>query len=285
MAPDLPEKLLGIDINDDDRPQQRSDDADDDADEEYIRVVLFTVGDHRLAVPVDDVRTTTDAPEEVTPVPRTPESVEGVTDLRGEITAVIDPSVHFPASDEGAADDDDGDDATSIATLDQDQLLVFDRPGDEQSAAIRVGDISRVASIPEDDVLDSEAAADRDLSTDALEHPLVSALVVQEHHPRRRLGQAAVSPESTDEDAAADPDVETELDFEGASAGSAISSAAGIPSESDAGDAASAPGSESPRAAESVSESDQQSEIVVEVTPVVDIDRLLLAAGPTRRTQ
>lgn len=281
MAPDLPEKLLGIDINGDNRPQQGSDEADD-RDEEYVRVVLFTVGDHRLAVLVDDVRTTTDAPDEVTPVPRTPDSVEGVTDLRGEITAVIDPSVHFPSADDEQTTDDG---TASIAPLERDQLLVFDRPGDEQSAAIRVDDISRVASIPEDDVLDGNDATARDLSTDALEHPLVSALVVQEHHPRQRLGQAVVSPESTDEDATAEEDAGTELDFEGASAGSAIGSTVGEPAQSGAGDAAvPAPGSGS-SVAESAAESDQQSKVVVEVTPLVDTDRLLLAAGPSRRTQ
>ncbi|RKD97867.1 chemotaxis protein CheW [Halopiger aswanensis] len=232
MAPDLPDKLLGIDIDGDDRSQQRSDESDDE--EELVRLVLFTVGEHRLAVPVDDVRTTTDLPDELTPVPRTPSAVEGVTDLRGEITAVIDPSVHFPTADHGTTETDAG----------RDQLLVFDRGADDQSAAIRVHEVLDVESVPERNLLDADDVASREFETDLLEHPLISALAEQERRPTRRIGETVVSP------------------TEGAESADAIG-------ESDATSAAA-----------SVDEPQDREPVVVELTPVVTVDKLLLAAGP-----
>ncbi|GAB3668805.1 chemotaxis protein CheW [Halopiger thermotolerans] len=237
MAPDLPDKLLGIDIDGDDRAQRRSDDGDEDDEEDLVRLVLFAVGEHRLAVPVDDVRTTTDLPDELTPVPRTPPAVEGVTDLRGEITAVIDPSVHFPT--DGGGDRDGNRDGP---TAGREQLLVFDRGADDQSAAIRVDDVLQVESVPERDLLDADDVAAREFETDVLEHPLVDALVERERRPTRRIGETVVSPT-----AAADDD--------------------------DDGDGTDA-------AATTEASQDRDCPVVVELTPVVDVDDLLLAAGP-----
>ncbi|AEH37170.1 chemotaxis protein CheW [Halopiger xanaduensis] len=228
MAPDLPDKLLGIDIDGDDRAQQRSDESDDE--EDLVRLVLFTVGEHRLAVPVDEVRTTTDLPDELTSVPRTPPAVEGVTDLRGEITAVIDPSVHFPTDEHGAG-------------AGGEQLLVFDRGADDQSAAIRVDEVLDVESVPERNLLEADDVASRDFETDLLEHPLVSVLAEQERRPTQRIGETVVSP----------------------TGGAAAADSVG---ESDAA------------SADATDAAPQDEPVVVELTPVVDVDTLLLAAGP-----
>lgn len=276
MAPDLPEKLLGIDINDD-GSQRESDDADDEPDEEHVRVVRFRVGEHRLAVPVDDVRTTTDLPEEVTPVPRTPEAIEGVTDLRGEITAVIDPTVHFP-TDETAGD--------------RDQLLIFDRPGDRQSAAIRVDGIDQVESVPESDVLDADdEVAARDLSTDALEHPLVTALLVQEYHRRRdatEVSSAAAADDQeptleTDSESGSEADIEAEFGIAAETGIDELESERDDGAEFDAADGSSATAAETE--AEIEPAEGDESTAVVDVTPLIDIDRWLLAAGPTERAR
>lgn len=229
MAPDLPDKLLGIDIDGDDRAQQRSDESDDE--EDLVRLVLFTVGEHRLAVPVDDVRTTTDLPDELTSVPRTPPAVEGVTDLRGEITAVIDPSVHFPTDENGTG-------------AGREQLLVFDRGADDQSAAIRVDEVLDVESVPERSLLEGDDIASRDFETGLLEHPLVSVLAEQERRPTQRIGETVVSPTEGSE-------------------------AADATGESDTASSAA-----------SVDAPQEQAPVVIELTPVVDVDKLLLAAGP-----
>ncbi|MFP8953608.1 chemotaxis protein CheW [Natrialbaceae archaeon A-arb3/5] len=170
MAPDLPEKLLGIDIDDVDGTQQRET-ADSDEAEELVRFVLIGIGEHRLAVPVDDVRTITDVPDDRTRIPRTPQAVTGVTDLRGEITAVIDPTVYFPTTEDRPG---------------REQLLVFDVPADEQSAAIRIDDVLSVDAVPERNVLDGAALDSQDVDGSALEHPLVGALIERERTQTKR---------------------------------------------------------------------------------------------------
>ncbi|MDQ2051386.1 chemotaxis protein CheW [Natronolimnohabitans sp. A-GB9] len=171
MAPDLSEKLLGIDIDDaDDRERRAADDEDEQ--EERERFVFFRLGDDRFAVHVEDVRTLAEVPEAVTRVPRTPDAIEGMMDLRGEVIAVVDPCVHFPSID-------------SSEDRRRERLLVLDRPTDEQSVALRVDDVIGVEAIPVSDVLDDSSVEERRLSGDALTHPLVDALIEreQEHRP------------------------------------------------------------------------------------------------------
>ncbi|EMA42566.1 chemotaxis protein CheW [Halobiforma nitratireducens] len=183
---ELPDNLLGIDGADGPGSgRNRTADSDGERDsEEEIRAVLFRLGDYRFGIPVDDVRTTTDLQEDVTPVPRAADAIEGVVDLRGEITAVIDPSVHFPP----AECDPDGE-----------KLLVFERSAEQQAAAIRVDEVLRVEPVPESNLHDQDSVADSELSGDVLEHPLVDTLLELERRPRRRLDEQVVSPEPVDE--------------------------------------------------------------------------------------
>ena len=56
------------------------------------KLVCFFLGDRELAAPIDTVRETVGL-RPITPVFRTPPSVAGITNLRGEILAVLDPAV------------------------------------------------------------------------------------------------------------------------------------------------------------------------------------------------
>ncbi len=171
MSSELPDRLLGISLDD---PDGR-DDREGDEPEERERFVLLEVGPYRLALDVDDVKTVADPPATTTRIPRSPEAITGVTDLRGEITAVVDPRVHFPA-DESAGG----------------KLVVFERPGDRQPAAMDVDVVRGVESVPAAHVLgpeelegpleDVEFTAE-DVNTRLLEHPLVEALVVTVRNP------------------------------------------------------------------------------------------------------
>lgn len=233
---ELPDKLLGIDIDETD-DRRGSTDLDRAEPEEHVRVVLFALGDHRLAVPVDDVRTTTRLHEAVTAVPRVPAAVEGVVDLRGEITAVIDPSVHFPPA---TVDDD------------SDQLLVLDQSTDQQSTALRVDDVVRVESIPERCLVDEDGIEDSEFSGDVLEHPLVEALLEYERTPRSAHRSEEISPDPIDgqpTELSADAPGTDSRDLEG-----------------DGGDAGTVDRS--------------LDRIVVEGIPLIDVEKLLLAAGP-----
>jgi len=166
MSAELPDRLLGISLDDPDDRDVR----EDDEPEERERFVFVELGPYRLAVAVDDVKTIADPPSTTTRIPRSPEAIRGVTDLRGEITAVVDPRRHFPT---------DGSESG--------KLVVFERSGDRQPAAMDVDVVRGVESVPVSHVLepaDLEASledvgvAAEDVDTRLLEHPLVEALVV-----------------------------------------------------------------------------------------------------------
>ncbi|MFC4437274.1 MULTISPECIES: chemotaxis protein CheW [Natrialbaceae] len=243
MAPELPEKLLGIDI--DDADDRRSGKPDDAADEtvELERFVFFHVGEHRLACPVDEVKTITAVPNEMTRVPRAPAAIEGLTDLRGEITAVIDPQVHFPTTEEGRG---------------RERLLVFDRPSDEQAAAVRADDVRGVDPVPKSNVLDADAVEDRPVSGDALEHPVVDAILEREREPE--FGTRRGSP--------ATETVDTDID---------VTVGTGDEATLTAPDEQRAPGADSE--GEFPAENDVT---VIEATPLLDVEKLLLASGHIR---
>ena len=256
MAPDLSENLLGTDIDDTDR--SREDRADED--EDVVQFVFVTVGEHRFALPVDAVRTVTDPPAEVTRVPRTPPSIEGLIDLRGEITALIDPRVHFP---------------TPEIETDREQLIVFDRPNDQQSAAIRVDDVIGVEIVPESNVIDEDSVADSPLSGDALEHPLVGALVMQEHERSQSDESTDVTASDRSDDGAGvfessvdDASPLSSADSERGEFGSSIGETFEIESADDTDAEPDSDGA-----------ADEPREVVVEATALIDVERMLLASG------
>jgi len=260
MAPDLSEKLLGIDIDGTDRPRESgSADADGD-DEDVVQFVFVTVGEYRFALPVDAVRTVTEPPTEVTRVPRTPPAIEGLMDLRGEITAVIDPRVHFP---------------TPEIDTGRERLVVFDRPSDQQSAAIRVDNVIGVEVVPESNVIDDDSVADSPLSGDALEHPLVVALVTQERE--RSQSDESTTVTASDRTDGGDGVSESSIDDAStlSSAGGASSRFGGSIGETfeieSAEDVNDEPDGDEP--------TDVTQEIVVEATALIDVERMLLASG------
>lgn len=262
MAPDLSEKLLGIDTDDSDGTPDS--DGEDGEEEQLAQFVFVGVGEHRLALPVDAVRTITEPSGELTRVPRAPPAIEGLMDLRGEITAVIDPTVHFPVSE---------------ARSGRERLLVLDRPSDQQSAAIRVDDVIGVETVPESDVLDADAVEDSDFSGDVLEHPLVVALVTVEREPHVDVGSVvAESPVDDGVSATAGPETGS---LPGAGGSAALSAARGASSE--LGDSFGETFEIEPEEDDEAESDDEPAEsieeIVVEATALVDVDRLLLASG------
>jgi purine-binding chemotaxis protein CheW len=99
-----------------------------------VQVVEFLVGGERYAVDVGDV----DSIEELrgmTRVPRTNDAVAGVMDLRGEITAILDPAVHLAVEPgERAAEE---------------QVLVLDQSVDKQKLGLQVDAVVGVNEYPE----------------------------------------------------------------------------------------------------------------------------------------
>ncbi|PCR90878.1 chemotaxis protein CheW [Natrinema ejinorense] len=265
MAPDLSEKLLGMDV-DDDRPGDSG--GEDGEEEQLAQFVFVAVGEHRLALPVDAVRTITEPPAELTRVPRSSPAIEGLMDLRGEVTAVIDPRVHFPTTDPGSG---------------RERLLVLDRPSDEQSVAIRVDDVIGVETVPESDIFDDETIDTSELSGDVLEHPLIVALVTKERESRVGAG-TGVSDGSID--GGASPTAGPETGRAGGAGSATLSPSRGTSGGlgESIGETFEIEPTEETTAEPDEDEAESTREIVLEATALVDVDRLLLASGQSEET-
>lgn len=109
--------------------------------EPTVQVVEFTVAGERFAVDVHDVDSM-EGLTGLTRVPRTSDAIDGVMDLRGEITAVIDPRVHL--------------DVDEAASADEQQVLVLDQTADKQKLGLRVDSVDGVEEYPESSVVDVE---------------------------------------------------------------------------------------------------------------------------------
>ena len=122
-------------------------DPDAEVERATVQVVEFVVGGERFAIDVDDV----DSIEELTGatrVPRTNQAIDGVMDLRGEITAIINPRVHLDVDSETVA-------------MEQ-QVLVLDQSKDKQKLGLRVDQVVGVEEYFESDVVDPENFAELD---------------------------------------------------------------------------------------------------------------------------
>lgn len=129
-----------------------------------VELVVFAVGDREFAVESGRIEEAVDHPA-VTRVPGTPPAVEGVADVRGAVTAVVDAAALLPEEPAdrvpGAVPPGAGGAvlAEEADSADPDRLLVLDRPGDGGRVALHVGAVERVAVVPLDDVDRSPAAS------------------------------------------------------------------------------------------------------------------------------
>jgi purine-binding chemotaxis protein CheW len=105
-------------------------------DVETRQVVEFRLGEDHCAVDIDEVDSIVEI-KKVTRIPRTADSIDGVMDLRGETTAIIDPRTFLGV--EGEAPDPD-----------EQNVLVLDRSDDKQKIGIRVDEVLEVATYAED---------------------------------------------------------------------------------------------------------------------------------------
>lgn len=254
MSPELPEKLLGIDIDDPSEERRRNATATDEA-EELARFVFFTLGDLRLAVPVDAVKTIVDPPA-LTTVPRSSTAIDGITDLRGEITAVIDTRTHFPVGEPPS----------------DPRLIVFDRPTDEQSAAITVDDVLGVETVPVRDVFANADDIEEPIDETAFDHPLVAGLIRQEQRQGTQISEVIGS-----NDSRGPPSGDEDRTLEGVGTG-ALSD---HPLRGDDADPIGEEFTDGIEDDDADTGATEREEIVVETTALVDVERLLLASKRT----
>ena len=109
-----------------------------DPNVETRQVVEFRLGNDYCAIDIGEVDSIVEI-KKVTRIPRTAESIDGVMDLRGETTAIINPRTFLGV---------DGDAPES----DEQNVLVLDRPDDKQKIGIRVDEVLEVATYTENQI-------------------------------------------------------------------------------------------------------------------------------------
>jgi purine-binding chemotaxis protein CheW len=109
------------------------------------QVLEFTLGEETYCVSIDYVTEIVDVGE-LTTVPNSPRHVEGVMDLRGRTTAIVDPKVVFDIREDG----------------DRQRIIVYDPEiiEDQAAAGWLVDEVHQVVSVDEADVDESPATDD-----------------------------------------------------------------------------------------------------------------------------
>ncbi len=166
MSGELPEELSGIEgelFGDEEGEEPSEGEPEEVEPEERERVILFRLGGQTYAAPVMQVTQVVETTSR-TRVPRTSEAVDGIMDLRGEITAIINPWVHLTIPDP--------------PNEWNDQLVaVFTPQEDEQPIGIRIDQILGVEQF-------SESQITHDVGPDAegpnTANPLVEGIIARE---------------------------------------------------------------------------------------------------------
>lgn len=123
--------------------------------ETAAEVVEFKLGEELCAMDIGSVDSIVET-KQITRVPRAPAAVEGVMDLRGETTAVVDPKEFLSVGTSGEAE----------------SILVLDRADDKQKIGIRVDDVQEVTAYP-------AAQVDRNGDLSGIETSAIEAKLVK----------------------------------------------------------------------------------------------------------
>lgn len=104
------------------------------------QVLEFKIGPEKYCVDIEYVTEIVDE-DDLTPIPNSPPHVEGVMDLRGRTTSIVDPSTVFEIQE----------------TSDDQRIVVFDPDAMKEQGAIGwlVDEVDQVSRISGDDVDDS----------------------------------------------------------------------------------------------------------------------------------
>jgi purine-binding chemotaxis protein CheW len=121
-------------------------------------VVEFRLGNEVCAIDIDAVDSIVES-KQVTRVPRAPDAVEGVMDLRGETTAIVDPREFLAIEGDLASDN----------------ILVLDRADDKQKIGLRVAEVTEVSGYAEAQIDTGERVAR--IGTSAVEAELVKGVI------------------------------------------------------------------------------------------------------------
>lgn len=138
MSGELPEELMDIESEIFGGDEDEEGPIEETEPVETERITVFRLGGETYGAPVMAIRQIVET-SELTRVPRTADAIDGVIDLRGDITAVINPWEHL------VIDGEPNDWANQL-------VAVFTTPPDEQPIGIRIDQIIGVQEFPVDDI-------------------------------------------------------------------------------------------------------------------------------------
>ncbi|AFZ73141.1 chemotaxis protein CheW [Natronobacterium gregoryi] len=127
-------------------------------DENTIQMLEFYLEESRHAIEIDLVSAIVEM-KDITRFPRGPDAIDGVTDLRGEITGVLDPTVLLDVERNELSDDH--------------YIVVIERD-DEQKVGIRVSDVSQAVTYRESQIDETADAMEEDA---AAQHKFVEGII------------------------------------------------------------------------------------------------------------
>lgn len=129
--------------------------------DDNVRLLEFLLAGNVYAIPISKVSGIVEM-REIMRLPRGPEAIDGVTDLRGEITAVLNPKKVLDVEDTDTG-------------RKKGHILVLDRPDDKQKVGVRVDDVLRVSSYPEDRI--DENGELSEIETRSMDDDLIRGIV------------------------------------------------------------------------------------------------------------
>ncbi|MCU4924846.1 chemotaxis protein CheW [Halobacteria archaeon AArc-dxtr1] len=129
-------------------------DNDVAADVEERKLLYFELNDELFAGSIESVSSVEELPG-LTRYPRSPQPIDGVTDMRGKIIAVLNPKVIVNLSDSGASAPREG----------GEYIIVQNEREDEHRLGIRVDDISHVETVTDEDITSIHDISEMDLLT------------------------------------------------------------------------------------------------------------------------
>lgn len=127
-------------------------------EEDTVQMLEFYLNDNRYAIEIGRVSAIVEM-KDITRFPRGPKAIDGVTDLRGEITGVLDPTVMLDVERSEPSEDH--------------YIVVIERDGDKQKLGIRVTDVSQAVTYRESQIDETGTVMD---GTDA-QHEFVEGII------------------------------------------------------------------------------------------------------------
>ncbi|RQG86768.1 chemotaxis protein CheW [Natrarchaeobius halalkaliphilus] len=115
--------------------------------EDTIQMLELFLNESRYAIEIERISAIVEM-KDITRFPRGPDAIDGVTDLRGEITGVLDPTTMLDVEQSELSDDQ--------------YIVVLKRSDDKQKLGVRVTDVSQAVTYPKSQIDETGAVMDLD---------------------------------------------------------------------------------------------------------------------------